>query len=243
MLSLQDISTLLNISSMSAEIYFELLVHGEFPKKQLLKIFDAKPEEINQGLEELLSKHLIYEIHDNGYSSYQAGSFLLLEEQLERQKRTLKNLKQIIRQIIKPPKPGIIVYEGVEGIRKVYEEILEEALQTQEDILAFERGVDLENLDETFIDKYIAKRIRKKIKAYVITPDALPDRKYLENYEGNYTFIKMLSDFPIKANFNIVGDLVMAFSPNPIKGILIRDADIATTLKVFFRGYWERNSK
>ena len=100
-------------------------------------------------------------------------------------------------------------------------------------------GIDIENLGASFTDNYIRKRINSKIKAYVITPDTPQDREYKGNFEGNYTFIRLIHDFKIKANINIVGDLVMTFTIDPAQGTLRRNADEAQTLKVIFHKLWD----
>lgn len=138
---------------------------------------------------------------------------------------------------------GIIKYQGWDGIKKVYEEILAEAIKTGEDIFAFEKGMEDESLDNTFFIKYTKKRIKKKINAFVMTSDTDFDIKYKKENEGKYTFVKLISNFDIKTNINIVGDLVMTFTTNPEKGTLRRDKNEAETFKYLFQKIWKSKNK
>jgi hypothetical protein len=132
---------------------------------------------------------------------------------------------------------GIVKYEGWEGIREVYEEVLAEAIRTGEDILAFESNKEF-NLGEEFTEEYVKNRFKNKIKAFVICPTAPEDHKYKDNHENKFTKIKLIKDLKFDANVNIVGDLVMTFSPNPEQGTLRRDRSEANTWKSLFKFMW-----
>lgn len=129
---------------------------------------------------------------------------------------------------------GIIKYEGWEGIKRAYEEILAEAIKTGEDILAFERNKDF-NMEEIFTKEYVDSRIRHKVKALVICPQTKEDYQYKKKYENKYTKVKLIKNLLLDASINIVGDLIMSFSTNPERGTLRRDKAEANTLKFLFK--------
>ena len=134
---------------------------------------------------------------------------------------------------------GIVKYEGQEGIKQVYLEVLEEAIKTGEDILAFERneGFDVE---EEFVEKYVGSRVQNKVSAQVICPATKEDEAYKKNHENKYTKIKLIKELDLDANINVVGDLVMTFSTNPEQGTLRRDRSEANTWKTLFRFLWDK---
>lgn len=239
-INFHEIAGLLHLRAVSADIYIELLTHGELSKEQLKKLSRKPLMEISKGIEELLERGFIISVNNTSKKKvFQAMSVHQIEQHIEQEKQALQNLKKIvIPQIQQPQKLGIIKYEGLEGIRKVYLEVLEVAKNTGEDILAFESGVDAESIGPVFMENYIRKRIDHKIKAHVITPDMLKDKKYKKEYEGRYTHIKLLPDFHMKANINIVGDLVMSFTLDPPQGTLRRNPDEAQTLKAIFKKLW-----
>jgi len=241
-IDIQEISQLLNIAPISVKVYVELLTHGELNLKNLVSFMDDTKKEVEQGLAELMDKGFVDLVElEDGLEAYRVNSVFQMEEALERQGDAIKKLKKFVIPKVKPPKKlGIMKYEGFEGIKKVYMEVLEEASRSGEDILAFESSKDVKVLGSAFIDNYITKRIKNKVKAYVITPGEESDKEYKEQLEGNFTFIKMLPKFDIKANINIVGDLVMAFSlSEPYQGTLRRNLEEAETLKSIFWKLWD----
>jgi predicted transcriptional regulator len=236
----QDIAELLGISELSAQIYVELMTHYLLSVAEIRKLTGLDPKKIKTELQHLIDRNLVKRMQKaHGVDVYKGISLLQMEEKLERDKIIFQNLKKIILPVLnQPQKLGILKYEGIEGVRKVYLEILEEARKNGEDILAIENGKDFEVLGEAFIHNYVQKRISSKVKAHIITPDSLEDREFKDEYEGKYTSIKLLRDFRIKANINIVSNLVMTFSLNPLQGTLRMDRDEAFTLKEIFKKMW-----
>ena len=237
----QDIAELLGISLPSAKIYLELLIHHDLKIDEMQKLTGVNKVQIMRELRALIKSNLVTEIKTGKNRAYYQGiSLLQLEEKLERDKLVFQHLKKVIVPALQQTqKLGILKYEGIEGIRKVYLEILEEAKKTGEDILAIESGIDVEVLGDAFLQNYINRRLSNKIKAFVITPNSAKDKKYKDEYDSTLTQIKLLTDFKIASNINIVGDLVMTFSIHPHQGTLRRDKAEADTFKSIFKKMWE----
>lgn len=235
-----EISELLNIGATATDIYIELLTHGELTADQLDMFMQYTPKEIEPGLEELLERGLVYQVSSaSGDAVYQALSILQLEEKMDRERAILGSLKKIILpRLQQPEKLGVIKYEGWEGIRKVYMEILEEAIKTGENIIALESNVDKSDIGKDFLERYINKRITNKVKAFVISPQNETDMIYQKEYQGKYTEVKLLRNFNIDANINIVGNLVMTFSIDNPRGTLRRNLAEANTWRSVFWEIW-----
>jgi hypothetical protein len=240
-INLKEIRELLNLSEAGASVYVELLTHGEISLKQLNLFTNYSLDELKKGISELYEKHLIQNVTSSeGDELYHPLSTLQIEERLAMEKEALLNLKKfIIPQFEEPQKLGIVKYEGCEGIRQVYLEILEEAIKTGEDIYAFENKISDTAIGEIFLENYIKKRLSSKVKAFVICPNTTQDQIYKENYSGKYTEVKLIKDFKLDANINIVGNLVMTFSINPHQGTLRRDLAEANTFKSIFKVLWD----
>ncbi len=238
-----EISELLSISPGATDVYIELLTHGELSAKQLDMFMQYTPKEIKPAIKELKEKGLITKINSiDDTEIYHALSLLQLEEKMERERTVLSSLKKIILpRLQNPEKLGIVKYEGWEGIRRVYVEILEEAINTGENIIAFESNVDKSDIGELFLKNYIDKRIKSKVKAFVISPLTEMDKKYKDRYQGEYTEAKLLSDFPIDASINVVGNLVMTFSVDNPRGTLRRNLAEANTWRAIFWEIWHKN--
>ena len=237
----QDIAELLGISEPGAKIYVELMMHYMLSAADIRKLTGMDGKKIKAELARLIGQNLVKKMQKTrGVDVFKGISLLQLEERLERDKIIFQNLKKVILPVLnQPQKLGIIKYEGIEGVRKVYLEILEEARKNGEDIYAIESGKDFEVLGEAFIHNYVQKRISSKVRAHIITPNSLEDKAFKEDYEGKYTSIKLLPDFNIKANMNIISNLVMTFSLSPLQGTLRMDRDEAATLKEIFKKIWE----
>lgn len=237
----QDIAELLGITESGAKIYVELMTHYMLTIADIRNLTGLDTRRIGVELKKLVDGNLVKKMQKSrGVPVFRGLTILQLEEKLERDKTVFQNLKKIILPVLsQPQKLGILKYEGVEGVRKVYLEILEAAIKNNDDILAFESGKDFEVLGEAFIHNYVQKRISSKVKAYIITPDSLADKVFKEEYEGKYTFVKFIPDFKIKANINLVSNLVMTFSLNPLQGTLRMDKDEAASLKEIFWKMWK----
>lgn len=138
---------------------------------------------------------------------------------------------------------GIMKYEGWEGVKQVYLEVLEEAIKTGEPILAFEKNDEYDPFREEFFDDYIQKRFAGKVKAYVIGPNTNSNKAYKRRTEGEFTKVRLLDDLDFKTNINIVGDLLMTFSLEPVQGIIQRNCQETKTFKAIFWKMWNMIEK
>ncbi|MDP2691158.1 MAG: helix-turn-helix domain-containing protein [bacterium] len=239
-LDVTDLGQTLGIQSASADLYVELLVHGELTHKKLQELMDKPQDTIQMGIDELLEKGLIFSFEGTtGEEIFHALSVLQLEERLEREKKSITALKKLIPQFQQQEKLGIMKYEGWEGIRRVYMEILDEAIRTGQPIYALENKLSSSEIGEIFLNNYVEKRKMNKVKAFVICPFNEEDKEYKEKNQGEFTEVKLIKDFNVDANINIVGDLVMAFSVSPQQGTLRRNKAEANTWRTLFEFIWE----
>jgi len=229
----------LHISNLSTSIYIQLSSHGEMSQKELASLFQKKTSSLNKSLSELKRRGFVMSFENSEKKElFKACSIMQIQEQADRYQSAVESLGEVVMKVQGDEELGIVKYEGWEGIRKVYLEVLEKAIDTKNAILALESGVDAEYLGKIFLSNYIKKRVESKVHAYVITPNTKKDKQYKEEYEGEYTSIKLIPDFKMLANINIVGDLVMSFSLNPPQGTLRRDKSEAETLKAMFNKIW-----
>lgn len=242
-LILEDISELLHISNEASEIYVSLLKHGTLSKEETKNLLNLKDKKLQEATDELISRNLIYKrYNDEKKEVFEAASIMQLEEKLERDKEAIVSLRDAIVPSIKPmEKINLVRYEGFEGIRKVYLEVLEEAIKTKEPILAFETIPDKEDspIGKIFLENYLARRIENGVQAKVIAPRSKASEKYKANNDNHLTQTKLLDDFHLRGTINIAGDLVMTYSVSPPIGTLRKNAMEAESLKAIFYKLWE----
>jgi len=239
-IDLKNLARLLHMNLLSMEVYAALLIHGELSRSQLEALIDKKNEDIGKSIDELLQRNLIVRIGNiQDEEVYEVLSFDLLQEEMDKQKTAVDELKKfVLSQSLKPEKLGVITFEGIEGIRNVYLEVLEEAFQTKQSIFALENNQDNSRIGNEFFDEYVKRRTDSKIKAYILCPYSKADKEYRKKCKGNYTDIRLVRNFPIEANINIVGNLVMSFAMNPPQGTLRRSRAEAQTWKEVFQKLW-----
>lgn len=149
--------------------------------------------------------------------------------------RTEKKIPLQVKNHTKTPDDlHILKFNRIDGIQNAYEEVLAKAIDTGEEILAYESSTDAKVIGNNFFYSHIKRRVKHKVVAKVICPDSSHDRKYKAENHGKYTKIKLDSDLSLKTNINIVGDMVLTFTVDPPEGTLrIHDND-AKTQKYFF---------
>ena len=238
---LQKIGAALGVEGTTADIYVSILAHTELSSGQISILLGIPENEIEKRIEILVKNNLIYSVKQaDETSAYQFSGLAKLAKLVDSHTDVFKYLEQLVPANLRlAQRLGIVKYEGIDGIRRVYLEVLEEARRTGQPILAFEKGADAERLGEVFLDSYVKKRIKSNIEAYVISPDALEDQEYKKEHEGPLTHVKIIPSFDIKASINVVGDLVMSFGIDPPQGTLRRDSGEAATLKALFYHLWQ----
>lgn len=242
-IDLQNLAKLLHLKMLPTEVYISLLIHGELTRDQLKTLMDKKDDEIQESIDRLLERNMILRVGNSEEEMYEVTSFDLLEEEVEKQREALADLKKfVIYQSLRPEKLGVLTFEGLEGIRNVYLEVLEEALKTKQNIYAIENNRANVRIGNQFFDEYIQRRTEKGIKAYILSPYTIEDKEYQNRFQSSFTKIKLLKNFPINANINIVGNLVMSFSLNPPQGALRRNKAEAQTWKEVFQKLWRKKS-
>lgn len=136
--------------------------------------------------------------------------------------------------------PKMRYYEGLEGIKRVYEDTLVES----ETIYAFE---NLNTMDpevyDYLLNDYVLRRTEKEIFAYVITPESKKNKDY-RSWDNKYNKeTKFLSDklFPMEIEMNIYGKKTALFSykSNEMFAVILESASIANSLKAIFNVCWK----
>ncbi len=241
--SLSTVAAALGLDLQTADIYASILAHGAITKDDLQLLLDLPAGSVIASLTHLLAKDLVYHTSVNERDEFRAADLYSLPPSLSHNSVLMRELESLLPPTLRlSQKLGIVKYEGLSGIRKVYLEVLEEAEKCGEPILAFERGLDAASLGTAFVEKYVQRRIDAGIEAYVLSPATTKDREYKKQYEGSLTHVKLLPDFDIKANINVVGDLVMSFDLDLPQGTLRRDKAEAQTVKTLFRELWKRSA-
>ncbi|QQS59892.1 hypothetical protein IPN35_03420 [Candidatus Peregrinibacteria bacterium] len=244
-MTIKEVADLLHIGETSAELYIEFLTHGDLSRTELMNFVKRDETEVEMGIQELLQRDLILPGRViAGTQIFQAMPITDLEKRVKKSFEMLENVRDIVvPKLYRPEKIGFVKYEGVEGIRNVYEEILLEAIEEKQDIFAFENIPDknTSNIGKDFLESYLKRRIEAKVLARVIIPDTPAGREYKkENKDNPFTKVSIIKDFDIQGTINITGDLVMSYALSPPQGILRRNTIEANDFKQIFSFCWNK---
>ena len=243
----------LGLSKKEAKIYMKLLELGSQPASVISRRIKLPRSTTQFILESLVEKHFAIRTAKNGVYNYSAESPENLKYVFESSKNKFlsqidqkqKNLKKIIPDLISVVRgdvfqPKVLHYDGVDGIRALYEDTIKE----KNAIYAFENIANMTPEVLKFLrNDYVLRRVKKKNFAYVIAP-VNKANKQLRNEDKNClrkTKLIPKKDFPVEIEVNIYGRKVAFFSykADEMFGVIIESAAIANSMKAVFNVCWK----
>ena len=229
----------LGLTENEALVYLATLELGEANMQELARKSGVKRTSIYNFIDELKERGLLIETIKKKrkiYSSVTPDQLIEIEKtRLAELEYTLPELRAIQNKT--KTKPRVRFYDGMEGIKEVYAD----TLQDKNEILAFE---DLEHmyigLPKSFYEWYPAERARRGIPFRSITRDSKEARLLTQKNIKLLRKSKLISSADWKTEINIYGDKVAMMSlrtKNPFC-VLIEDHDIAETLRSAWNELW-----
>lgn len=229
----------LGLDEAEALVYFSALELGEATMQQLARKSGVRRTSIYNFIDELKSRGFINETMKKKHKVYSAAD---PEQLIELEKARLSELERALPELraIKNKsrtKPRVTFYDGVEGIKEVYADMLKE----KKEITAFE---DLEHmnlgLSKQFYDWFPAERARRNIPFRSISRDTPEARRLTEKNIRLLRQSKLLKTADWKTEINIYGNKValMSFRAKIPFCVLIEDHDVAETLRSVWVELW-----
>jgi sugar-specific transcriptional regulator TrmB len=133
-------------------------------------------------------------------------------------------------------KPGVVFYEGLEGMKKV----LEDSLYTEGTIYTY---IDVEAVLDHFKqinDDYVAKREKRGIAKKVLAADTVRSREYFGSHADAFTDMKLVGKEKIPFGCamqiydNKISYITIGKQEGSIIGVIIEDERIANMHRYFF---------
>lgn len=242
--------TSLGLSSTEASLYEVLLRLGEAPASEIIQSSGMKRPTVYKALYSLEKKGLVSQQDVKKKIHFRPASPTLLLEQAETRYREASQARSMLQTVmptllsaytLSVERPVVQVYEGVEGLKKVYLDNIEEGqplysfLQTAE--------VDPE-LFAWLTATYVKKRAQAKIHAKVIVATGDWSKNYISRDVEEYRTTKVIDShkFPFQHEVIIYGNKVAFIhfkKGDPLIGIIINHPAIATTMRAIFDLAWE----
>lgn len=224
-----------------AATYLAVLELGEASMGQLVKKSKLKRTTLYDMVESLKEKGLISTAKRNKKILYVAENPSRLVEQMEERKQALEKIVPELLAITNniTNKPKVRYFEGIEGIKEVYRDILR---YPDQKMYAWLSESMITGFDTTFVtDHYIPKRLEKKIWAEVIASDTSVGRDFKSKDLATLRKTKLLdgSKFPLSIEISMYGkDRIGFMSMDDKLGLIVESKPIADTLKSIFKAQW-----
>lgn len=240
-----DLLVNLGLSPVESKIYLAALELGKSLPKHLAEKANVKRPTLYEVLPRLLEQGLLSE------TMVGKRRYLLAEDPqtfLDKKQSDLAQIEQLVPQLrlllsTASSKPKIIIYEGVEGLKKIYLDNLREKQPTIEVVGIEKIQPDVEKYIKGY---YIPNRIKKRITLKMLISGS--PKSGIWNFKSDpYELreVKTISKdlFPIPMDCNVYGDtvsLAVYRSDSEPIGVIIRSKEIATTMRSLFNFIWEK---
>lgn len=138
-------------------------------------------------------------------------------------------------------KPKVFVYEGVEGIKQVYEDTLAEEFP----ILSFLQVQEIDqDIRHYLLKSYVPRRVKRGIRVKNIVSGSLQEAESTLPDKGTYRENRYVDQKLFPANIEVliysnkVAYITYKTGSQPM-GIIIENGDIAETMRSFHKMAWE----
>lgn len=212
----------------------------------LCKTTNIKRSTVYLSLKRLMDEGYVTKVRVGNRWKYYAESPESLVARHEMILEDLKDLAPFLKRLTSAQgQTEIKFYEGIDGIRKAFESILISmkfaVAGDEKNLLAFTSGVDVDRVFSDWQKQFIDKRIKLGAWYKVIAPESSKNLKHFKTDHKNLREGRYIPDkqFPFKIGLEICGDSVFIYSAvSPVGGVIIRNSQIAESVRVLFLYMW-----
>lgn len=253
---LNDVLTEIGLDKKEAQVYTTLINNGPLTVAQLAVKSKQKRTNLYNILSNLEILNLVKKDVSNNTTKYSPNSPEEIEKLIQSKKSMLSQAKlnfEIIKNslisnyTLIENKPLISTYEGIEGLKKVYEDVN----YTGDTLLLYRSQFEnqSEKLGEV-IDDQMIKQVNLGIKTKVIGPP-YKDTKAMKKIYTEYDKHRLVEQrFITEVNFTLPAQIMVYGSKVAISTIkkdiittLIDNKYIADTLRIIFESLWNYSEK
>ena len=237
MISLK-ILTELGMSEKESRIYLACLELGASPVTQISREAGITRGSTYDLLEIMLDKGYVSKIHQDKHMIFSATNPEILKK---RHQEALRHFEEVMPELQglfnKHDKPKVRYFEGLDGIKRVYED----TLTASTEILNYANSREIRSRWPEYDQEYVAKRIEKNILLKGLAPDDEWGKKVKKEDKTslrktrlipkkNYTFANEINIYDHKVAITSFGDELI--------GIIIESRQIANTQRDIFKMVW-----
>ncbi len=245
----QEVLEKAGLSPEEAEIYQTLLNSGGMTASELARNTKVKRTYVYAICSGLVDKGLVTQDKQGRALKFAARSPDKLLDHVESQKLAVEQARVALENVLpgmkkkhaaQEDKPVVTYYEGIEGIKKVYQDTL---LENQPISAILQTGEIDPEVREWLRGVYVRKRVELELTAQVIISSGKLSSRYLEESKQGFREVRRVSKslFPFEQEINIYGDKISFIhnkTNSPLLGIIIDHSSIAKTTKSWFDLAW-----
>jgi HTH-type transcriptional regulator, sugar sensing transcriptional regulator len=235
----------LGLATKEANVYLALLDIGRGTVTEITRKAGINRTTGYDILDSLASKGLVSISGKEPKQEYAAESpekiLTYLEQQQATSAKRVEAAKQFIPQLKSlhniHSRPKVRYYEGVEGLKEVYED----TLKSKEDLRSLAQVDEAEGALEGYFPKYYQRRAANNIAIRAIFPNS-PGAHHLKSkdaIEKRTSLILPNNEFDLKPEINVYDNKVMIASWREKLGIIIESQEIANAVKLLFELAWK----
>lgn len=227
------------LTNREVKVYLALLGSGTTTAYEIARKTGILRQTVYDILTALIEKGLVSQIIKSSKQHFEAAEPDKLKSILKEKEKVLEsvlpNLK-LLREATKT-KPKVEFYEGVEGLKTIYDEIIRKAN------ILYEYG-NAENFARVlkwyFIENYIQRRVEAKIKLKLLVEK---DKKTKDISKTNKKLFRETRCLPIMGGIKTINYIyqdkfvILTLTKEPI-GIIIQNKEIAEAQKKMFETLW-----
>lgn len=135
-------------------------------------------------------------------------------------------------------KPKVWFYEGIEGLKKVYDDTLE-----HDNAIMYQWASNdiFDAIEAEWLYDYVKRRVKNKIQALCIATNSPEIRDFQAKDKKQLREIRIVSKdlFPFKIELDVYGNRVAMISGRDKFGVIIESKAIASTLEMVFKLCWQ----
>ncbi len=235
------------LSEKEAKVYLTALQLGSAPGSTIARNAKENRATVYTILKELQKKGIVNEIKKDNVTFFSVIAPDLLLRELEDKYNSFKEKIPEFLALAETfgNKPKVQFFEGIEGVKKMYEDLL----SSQTEICSF-LGIEHSNKEllQYLNREFLIRRIKNDISARVILSDTEKNQKYagIDEKAKKHSIIIEKPDFTIDGEINIYGPNKISIAlmhDTEMSGIIISSEKLYSTLKNIFDLVWSQNSK
>jgi len=232
----------MGLSEKESKVYLVLFSIGSSTVNTIAERADLIRTTTYDLLKSLREKGMVSSLVRNKILYFEAADPNKLIEIFDAKKQKLKEALPALRKLrqVVPTGPTLELYEGIEGIRTIWQDILKE----KQPLLALSNYESVFNTLKYFSPRFIQQRIKEKIPVRLLTertPGAIETWKKKDKEELRETrFLPALEHTKITEYIYGTKIAILSTDPQNPLGIIIRHPDFTKQQTVLFELLWKQ---